>query len=147
MFGHGVQNRVVWKLLLQNPCLNSMFWNVAGADFKQQTDVSDGTSIIKLNSLISFFGLCSDPPDQLFFNLCFLSSLYSHLFTPQTQLYKEDRAQSELTHLISFFFLIFLSSLHAPNPNIQSRSHSPNSPTSITPLTQHHSTSPLTDPT
>ena len=25
MFGHGVQNSVVWKLLLKNPCLNNMF--------------------------------------------------------------------------------------------------------------------------
>ena len=83
MFGHGVQNRIVWKLLLQNPCLNSIFWNVAGADFKQQTDVFDGTSVIKLNSLINFFGLCSDPPDQLFFNLSpLLSILSSHLSSP-----------------------------------------------------------------
>ena len=35
MFGYGVQNKVVWKLLLKNPCLNNMFWSVAGGDFKQ----------------------------------------------------------------------------------------------------------------
>ena len=101
VFGHGVQNRIVWKLLLQNPCLNSIFWNVAGADFKQQTDVFDGTSVIKLNSLINFFGLCSDPPDQLFFNLCLLSSLYSHLISPLLSSLCIVRTHVYLTHLSS----------------------------------------------
>ena len=56
VFGHRFQNRIVWKLLLQNPCLNSVFWNVLGADFKQQTGVSSGTSVIKLNTF-------KDPPN------------------------------------------------------------------------------------
>ena len=101
VFGHGVQNRIVWKLLLQNPCLNSIFWNVAGVDFKQQTDVFDGTSVIKLNSLINFFGLCSDPPDQLFFNLCLLSSLYSHLISPLLSSLCIVGTHVYLTHLSS----------------------------------------------
>ena len=91
VFGHRFQNKVVWKLLLQNPCLNSVFWNVLGADFKQQIGVSSGTSVIKLNTL-------KDPPDQLFW--IFVSSLYSHLFTPQTQIPGTKKiTQSELTHL------------------------------------------------
>ena len=92
VFGHHFQNRAVWKLLLQNPCLNNVFWNVLGADFKQQTGVSSGTSVIKLNTL-------RGPPDQLFW--IFVSSLYSHLFTPQTQIPGTKKiTQSEgATHL------------------------------------------------
>ena len=32
--GPSVQNAIVWKLLLKNQCLNNMFWNMAGGDFK-----------------------------------------------------------------------------------------------------------------
>ena len=55
MFGHGVQNKVVWKLLLKNPYLNNMFWNMAGGDFKQETDAFNGNFVIKAKYITNFF--------------------------------------------------------------------------------------------
>ena len=81
MFGLSVQNTVVWKLLPKNQCLNNMFWNVAGGDFKQWTHVSDGNYVINLNTFTQLFLLLMGPLTSFFFN--FVSSpLYCHLISP-----------------------------------------------------------------
>ena len=88
MFGLSVQNTVVWKLLPKNQCLNNMFWNVAGGDFKQWTHVSDGNYAINLNTFTQLFWLLMDPLISFFFLilsplLCtVISSLLSSLCCP-----------------------------------------------------------------
>ena len=83
MFGLSVQNAVVWKLLLKNQCLNNMFWNVAGGDFKQWTHVFYGNYVINLNTFTQLFWLLMDPLISFFYKnkhtyqthfLCFLNA-------------------------------------------------------------------------
>ena len=95
MFGHRFLVRVVWKLLFKTPCLNNIFWNHLEANFKQQTLVSSGTSVIKLNTLMG-------PTWLAFLNVCLLS-LLSSLHAPNP-LYLVRRSHSNeqprtLTHL------------------------------------------------
>ena len=89
MYGLSVQNSVVWNLLLKNQCLNNMFWNVAGGDFKQWTHVSDGNYVINLNTFNQLFWLSMDPLISFFFFLILspllctlISSLLSSLCSP-----------------------------------------------------------------
>ena len=116
MFGQSVQNAVVWKLLLKNQCLNNMFWNVAGGDFKQWTHVSDGNYVINLNTFTQLFWLLMDPLISFFFN--FVSSpLYCHLISPLFSVLSRLKKKKfrtydqlflqKLTHVPNTFFMFF----------------------------------------
>ena len=103
MFGLSVQNTVVWKLLPKNQCLNNMFWNVAGGDFKQWTHVSDGNYVINLNTFTQLFLLLMGPLTSFFFN--FVSSpLYCHLISPLFFVLSRLKKKKNFVHMISFFY-------------------------------------------
>ena len=70
MFGGPFLFKVVWKILFKNPCLNRVFWNHLGADFKQQDTSFSGTSVINWTLLYG-------PTWSAFFQVCLLSLLSS----------------------------------------------------------------------